>query len=58
MVPLLAVRVVMAIYYNSLIARPISLIIYGLLALPSSFPTFTPPPRPYPLGLDLSLDLS
>ena len=58
MVPSPAARTAMAICYDSLVARPTSLVIYGLLALPFSFPTPTPPPHPYPLDLDLSLDLS
>jgi len=57
-VPSLTVRVAIVIYYNSLIAYPISLVIRSLLTLPSSFPTLTPPPHPYPLGLNLNLDLN
>jgi len=59
MVLLLAAYIAIAIYYNSLMAYPTSLVIYKPIGSPS--PSFTPTllsPYPYPLGLNLNLNLN
>ena len=59
MVPSLAACVAVAIYFDSLVAYPTSLVVYKLIGSPSPSSTPTLPPlRPYPLGLNLNLNLN